>query len=123
MNSIKFFILLFFIFFNTTTLKAEESIVAGVDGMFCLACQEKLKKNFSQKFGSEATVTVSWEKGLAVVSFPTKGKISEEDFKNVISTSGFNSEAVKTVSKPLNNLKEVEKYIEENPGTLILKSF
>ena len=97
--------------------------MAGVDGMFCLACQEKLTKAFNDKFGSEVIITVSWEKGLAVVSVPTKGKITEEDFKNVVLETGFKFEGIKTVGKPLNSLRETEAFIEQNPGLLILKTF
>ena len=110
-------------FFYSGALKAAESIVAGVDGMFCLACQEKLTKAFNDKFGSEVIITVSWEKGLAVVSVPTKGKITEEDFKNVVLETGFKFEGIKTVGKPLNSLRETEAFIEQNPGLLILKTF
>ena len=84
---------------------------------------EKLTKAFSEKFGAEATVTVSWEKGLAVVSVPTNGEITEKDFKDVVMEAGFKFEGIKTVSKPLNNLQETEMFIEKNPGILILKTF
>ena len=117
------FIFLSFIILTQNTVKAAESIVAGVDGMFCLACQEKLTKAFSEKFGAEATVTVSWEKGLAVVSVPTNGEITEKDFKDVVIEARFKFEGIKTVSKPLNNLQETEMFIEKNPGILILKTF
>ena len=123
MNNIKFFIFFTFIVFNTTALKAAESIVAGVNGMFCIACQEKLSKAFSEKFGTDATITVSWEQGLAVVSVPTKGKITEEDFKNVVLETGFEFEGIKKVAKPIRNLKETEAFIKENPDVLILKTF
>ena len=123
MKKIKLLLIFLILLFNTGTLKAAESIVAGVDGMFCLACQEKLTKAFNDKFGSEVIITVSWEKGLAVVSVPTKGKITEEDFKNVVLETGFKFEGVKTVGKPLNSLRETEVFIEQNPGLLILKTF
>ena len=123
MKKIKLLLIFLILLFNTGTLKAAESIVAGVDGMFCLACQEKLTKAFNDKFGSEVIITVSWEKGLAVVSVPTKGKITEEDFKNVVLETGFKFEGVKTVGKPLNSLRETEAFIEQNPGLLILKTF
>ena len=123
MKKIKLLVIFLILLFNTGTLKAAESIVAGVDGMFCLACQEKLTKAFNDKFGSEVIITVSWEKGLAVVSVPTKGKITEEDFKNVVLETGFKFEGVKTVGKPLNSLRETEAFIEQNPGLLILKTF
>jgi len=123
MKKIKLLVIFLILLFNTGTLKAAESIVAGVDGMFCLACQEKLTKAFNDKFGSEVIITVSWEKGLAVVSVPTKGKITEEDFKNVVLETGFKFEGVKTVGKPLNSLRETEVFIEQNPGLLILKTF
>ena len=123
MKKIKLLVIFLILLFNTGTLKAAESIVAGVDGMFCLACQEKLTKAFNDKFGSEVIITVSWEKGLAVVSVPTKGKITEEDFKNVVLETGFKFEGIKTVGKPLNSLKETEAFIEQNPGLLILKTF
>ena len=123
MKKIKLLTIFIILLFNTGTLKAAESIVAGVDGMFCLACQEKLTKAFNDKFGSEVIITVSWEKGLAVVSVPTKGKITEEDFKNVVLETGFKFEGVKTVGKPLNSLRETEVFIEQNPGLLILKTF
>jgi len=123
MKKTKLLLIFLILLFNTGTLKAAESIVAGVDGMFCLACQEKLTKAFNDKFGSEVIITVSWEKGLAVVSVPTKGKITEEDFKNVVLETGFKFEGVKTVGKPLNSLRETEVFIEQNPGLLILKTF
>ena len=123
MKKIKLLLIFLILLFNTGTLKAAESIVAGVDGMFCLACQEKLTKAFNDKFGSEVIITVSWEKGLAVVSVPTKGKITEEDFKNVVLETGFKFEGIKTVGKPLNSLRETEAFIEQNPGLLILKTF
>ena len=123
MKKTKLLVIFLILLFNTGTLKAAESIVAGVDGMFCLACQEKLTKAFNDKFGSEVIITVSWEKGLAVVSVPTKGKITEEDFKNVVLETGFKFEGVKTVGKPLNSLRETEVFIEQNPGLLILKTF
>jgi len=123
MKKIKLLVIFLILLFNTGTLKAAESIVAGVDGMFCLACQEKLTKAFNDKFGSEVIITVSWEKGLAVVSVPTKGKITEEDFKNVVLETGFKFEGIKTVAKPLNSLRETEAFIEQNPGLLILKTF
>mgnify|MGYP001122558834 FL=1 len=123
MKKTKLLLIFLILLFNTGTLKAAESIVAGVDGMFCLACQEKLTKAFNDKFGSEVIITVSWEKGLAVVSVPTKGKITEEDFKNVVLETGFKFEGIKTVGKPLNSLRETEVFIEQNPGLLILKTF
>ena len=123
MKKIKLLTILIILLFNISASKAAESIVAGVDGMFCLACQEKLTKAFNDKFGSEVIITVSWEKGLAVVSVPTKGKITEEDFKNVVLETGFKFEGVKTVGKPLNSLRETEVFIEQNPGLLILKTF
>ena len=123
MKKIKLLVIFIILLFNMSALKAAESIVAGVDGMFCLACQEKLTKAFNDKFGSEVIITVSWEKGLAVVSVPTKGKITEEDFKNVVLETGFKFEGVKTVGKPLNSLRETEVFIEQNPGLLILKTF
>lgn len=123
MKKIKLLTILIILLFNISASKAAKSIVAGVDGMFCLACQEKLTKAFNDKFGSEVIITVSWEKGLAVVSVPTKGKITEEDFKNVVLETGFKFEGVKTVGKPLNSLRETEVFIEQNPGLLILKTF
>ena len=119
MKKIKILTLFIIFIFYTSALKAAESIVAGVDGMFCLACQEKLTKAFSEKFGTEVIITVSWEKGLAVVSVPTKGKITEEDFKNVVLETGFKFEGIKTVAKPLNSLRETEAFIEQNPGLLM----
>ena len=64
MKKTKLLLIFLILLFNTGTLKAAESIVAGVDGMFCLACQEKLTKAFNDKFGSEVIITVSWEKGV-----------------------------------------------------------
>ena len=123
MKKIKLLTIFIILLFNRGTLKAAESIVAGVDGMFCLACQEKLTKAFNDKFGSEVIITVSWEKGLAVVSVPTNGKITEEDFKKVVLDTGFKFEGIKTVGKPLNSLRETEVFIEQNPGLLTLKTF
>ena len=52
--------------------------------MFCIECQKKLSKAFKKEFGSEVIITVSWEKGLGIVSIPSKGIITESDFKRVV---------------------------------------
>ena len=49
------------IILSFTNLKAAESIMGSVEGMFCIECQKKLAKAFKDEFGSNV---LSWEKGL-----------------------------------------------------------
>ena len=74
MKKIKF-LALSLIILSFTNLKAAESIMGSVEGMFCIECQKKLAKAFKDEFGSNVSITVSWEKGLAIVSVPSDGKI------------------------------------------------
>ena len=69
MEKIKF-LLITLVLLNFNSLKAAEAIVGNVEGMFCIECQKKLAKAFQDEFGSDAKITVSWEKGLGVVSVP-----------------------------------------------------
>ena len=46
--------------------------------MFCLDALKKLTKAFKDEFGSEATITVSWEKGFRYCKLvPTNGVITD----------------------------------------------
>ena len=82
MKKIKF-IIATLIVLNFNSLKAAEAIVGNVEGMFCIECQKKLAKAFKDEFGLNASITVSWEKGLGIVSVPSDGKITESDFKKI----------------------------------------
>ena len=88
MKKIKF-LALSLIILSFTNLKAAESIMGSVEGMFCIECQKKLAKAFKDEFGSNVSITVSWEKGLGIVSVPSDGKITKADFKRVVEKTGF----------------------------------
>ena len=85
----KFLLIFITILIFSTPLKTEEAIVGTVDGMFCIAFQEHLQTALKEEFGEQAVITVSWEDGLAVVSIPSKGKITEKAFKKVVENEGF----------------------------------
>ena len=91
--------------------------------MFCIECQKKLAKAFQDEFGSDAKITVSWEKGLGVVSVPSNGKITEADFKRVVEKVGFKYGEIKKTSSAINNLDEANLFIDKNPGFLTIKTF
>ena len=42
--------------FYFSSLKAAETIIGNVEGMFCIECQKKLLKAFKKEFGSEVTI-------------------------------------------------------------------
>ena len=91
--------------------------------MFCLICQEKLTKAFKDEFGSEATITVSWEKGLGVVSVPTNGVITEEAFKKVVEKTGFKYSGIIRSRLTYSKFRTFEMFINKNPGIIKLKFF
>ena len=122
MKKIKF-LLITLILLNFSSLKAAEAIVGNVEGMFCIECQKKLAKAFQDEFGSDAKITVSWEKGLGVVSVPSNGKITEADFKRVVEKVGFKYGQIKKTSSAINNLDEANLFIDKNPGFLTIKTF
>ena len=123
MKNLKTFLIVFILLINFNTAKAAESLVAGVEGMFCLMCQEKLTKAFKDEFGSEATLPVSWEKGLGGVSVPTNGVITEEAFKKVVEKTGFKYSGIIRSATAIQNLEQTEMFINKNPGIIILKTF
>ena len=122
MKKIKF-IFATLILLNFNSLKAAETIVGNVEGMFCIECQKKLAKAFQDEFGSDAKITVSWEKGLGVVSVPSNGKITEADFKRVVEKVGFKYGKIKKTSSSINNLDEANLFLDKNPGFLTIKTF
>ena len=56
MKKIKIFALSLIIL-SFTNLKAAESIMGSVEGMFCIECQKKLAKAFKDEFGSNVSIT------------------------------------------------------------------
>ena len=46
------------IILSFTNLKAAESIMGSVEGMFCIECQTKLTKAFKDECGSNVSITV-----------------------------------------------------------------
>ena len=122
MKKIKF-LALSLIILSFTNLKAAESIMGSVEGMFCIECQKKLAKAFKDEFGSNASITVSWKKGLGIVSVPSDGKITESDFKRVVEKTGFKYGEIKKTSNSINNINEATSFLDKNPGFITLKTF
>ena len=122
MKKIKF-LALSLIILSFTNLKAAESIMGSVEGMFCIECQKKLAKAFKDEFGSNVSITVSWKKGLGIVSVPSDGKITESDFKRVVEKTGFKYGEIKKTSNSINNINEATLFLDKNPGFLTLKTF
>ena len=111
------------IILSFTNLKAAESIMGSVEGMFCIECQKKLAKAFKDEFGSNVSITVSWEKGLGIVSVPSDGKITKSDFKRVVEKTGFKYGEIKKTSNSINNINEATSFLDKTHGFLILKTF
>ena len=122
MTKIKIILTILTIFYFSS-LKAAETIIGNVEGMFCIECQKKLSKAFKKEFGSEVIITVSWEKGLGIVSIPSKGIITESDFKRVVEETGFRYGKIKKTNNTINNLNEANLFIDKNPGFLTIKIF
>ena len=51
---------------------------------------------------------------MAVVSIPSKGKITEKAFKKVVENEGFKYGEVAKAPKVIENLDEVKTFINEN---------
>ena len=66
---------------------------------------------------------MSWEKGLGIVSIPSKGIITESDFKRVVEKTGFRYGKIKKTNNTINNLNEANLFIDKNPGFLTIKTF
>ena len=82
-----------------------------------------MSKAFKDEFGSNASITVSWEKGLGIVSVPSDGKITESDFKRVVEKTRFKYGEIKKTSNSINNINEATSFLDKNPGFLTLKTF
>ncbi len=67
---------------------AAESMVAQVNGMMCIKCQNMVTMKLIE-VSPTAHVKVSWPEGVAVSAFEDKSNLTEEDFKNAILGTGF----------------------------------
>ena len=77
----------------------------------------------SDVYKRQVSITVSWKKGLGIVSVPSDGKITESDFKRVVEKTGFKYGEIKKTSNSNNNINEATLFLDKNPGFLTLKTF
>jgi copper chaperone len=103
------FLAFMFIFCNFISItNAAETLIASVNGMMCIKCQNLVTKALID-ISPAAKVKVSWPEGVAIVSFKDKANIDEEQMKDAIENhAGF--EVVK--------VEKVLEYIEDPAKTL-----
>jgi len=99
-------LLVFFISISNIVYAAE-SMVAQVNGMMCIKCQNMVTTALI-KVSPTAHVKVSWPEGVAVSAFEDKSNLNDAEFKKAILGTGF--EVVKVTS--------VGKFIED-PGEAV----
>ena len=100
-------ILLVFFISISNIVYAAESMVAQVNGMMCIKCQNMVTTALIT-VSPTAHVKVSWPEGVAVSAFEGKSNLNNEEFKKAILGTGF--EVVKVTS--------VGKFIED-PGEAV----
>ena len=96
-NLIKKFVAITFLLFSTSVYAAE-SMVAQVNGMMCIKCQNMVTMALI-KVSPTAHVKVSWPEGVAVSAFEGKSNLNEEEFKKAILGTGFEVVKVTSVGK------------------------
>ena len=104
-----YFTLLFMIF--STNLIAAQTQIAQVNGMMCIKCQEMVTKALKAA-SPNANVKVSWPEGVAVSSFEDKSNLSDDEYKNAISGTGFEVIKVVSVEKIITDAEEARKLVD-----------
>ena len=84
--------------------KAEVAMIGVVEGMICMECQAKVTKELKAATG-EGNVEVSWPEGVAFINFKNTPNFTEEDFRNVIESAGFEVGKVATLDEKIINPK------------------
>ena len=112
MYKILIFIFSFLIMLQSAS-KAEVAMIGVVDDMICMECQAKVTKELKAATG-EGNVEVSWPEGVAFINFENTPNFTEEDFRNVIESAGFEVGKVATLD---------EKIIDPKSGLMSLNKF
>jgi len=114
MKKIYLILFSFLMIAQTTVVKsAEVAMIGVVNGMICMACQAKVTKELKAATG-EGNVEVSWPEGVAFINFENTPNFTEEDFRNVIESAGFEVGKVATLD---------EKIIDPKTGLISLNKF
>ena len=103
MYKILIFIFSFLIMLQSAS-KAEIAMIGVVEGMICMECQAKVTKELKAATG-EGNVEVSWPEGVAFINFKNTPNFTEEDFRNVIESAGFEVGKVATLDEKIINPK------------------
>ncbi len=106
----KIYLTLLFMIFSTNLFAAQTQI-AQVNGMMCIKCQEMVTKALKAA-SPNATVKVSWPEGVAVSSFKDKSNLSDDEYKNAISGTGFEVIKVVSVEKIITDAEEARKLVD-----------
>ena len=102
--------IVFCLFFVSSVAIAEETMVAKINGMMCIKCQQMVTDALT-KASPTAKVKVSWPEGVAVSAFEDKSNLSEENFKEAIAGTGFKVVKVTSIDKFIIDPSEAKKII------------
>ena len=89
---------------------AAESMVAQVNGMMCIKCQNMVTMKLIE-VSPTAHVKVSWPEGVAVSAFEDKSNLNEEEFKKAILGTGFEVVKVTSAGKFIEDPSEAVKIL------------
>ena len=106
----KIYLTLFLLLFSTNVFAAQTQI-AQVNGMMCIKCQ-KMVTEALQAASPNATVKVSWPEGVAVSSFEDKSNLTDDDYKEAISGTGFEVIKVVSVERIITEAEEARKLVD-----------
>ena len=104
-------ILLVFFISISNIVYAAESMVAQVNGMMCIKCQNMVTMALI-KVSPTAHVKVSWPEGVAVSAFESKSNLNDEEFKNAILGTGFEVIKVAKADKFIDDAGEARKLVD-----------
>lgn len=85
---------------------SADAVLGKVNGMICMACQDKVQGALEKAAGSSVNFIVSWPDAIAVVNLDDKSEFTPEDFTKVVTNAGFKVEKVARVKENIKSLEE-----------------
>lgn len=92
---------------------SADAVLGKVNGMICMACQDKVQAALEKAAGNSVDFMVSWPDAIAVVNLDDKSKFTPEDFTKVVTNAGFQVEKVARVKENIKSLEEGLAKLEE----------
>ena len=87
-------------------IASADAILGKVNGMICMACQDKIQNSLKKAAGKDVNFIVSWPDAIAVVNLDDGNQFSPEDFTKVVTNAGFQVEKVGKIEGTVNSLEE-----------------